>query len=147
MIATYNKKKAEKDHVPALLIERGIRPTRQRLVLATLLFDGMHKHVTAEDVLAMVRRRRERVSLATVYNTLHQFTKCGLLNEVNVDQARSYFDTNVSAHYHFYDEETGKLTDIPLDSIQTECLPSAPDGRLVSRVDVTIRLKKKEVEA
>lgn len=137
-----NNKKSEKDRLPALLVEKGIRPTRQRVALAGVLFDGCHKHVTAEDVLTMARRRRAHVSLATVYNTLHQFTRAGLLHEISVDQSSSYFDTNVSAHYHFFDEATGELCDIPAETIQTAHLPQPPEGREVSRVDVTIRLRK-----
>lgn len=142
MAIIQNKKKSEKDRLKALLSDRGIRPTRQRLDIAALLFDGSHKHVTAEHVLGLARQRKARVSLATVYNTLHNFTKVGLLNEISVDQSSNFFDTNVSTHYHFFDEVYGELCDIPSEAIRTECLPPPPKGREIGRIDVTIRLRK-----
>ena len=142
MAIAQNKKKSEKDRLTKLLVDEGIRPTRQRMALAELLFDGTHKHVTAEQVLELARKSRARVSLATVYNTLHSFTQAGLLREISVDQSSNYFDTNIDTHYHFYDEATGKVCDIPADAIRTECLPPPPEGREIGRVDVTIRLRK-----
>jgi Fur family iron response transcriptional regulator len=126
------------------LIERlkaaGLRPTRQRLALSKLLFDKGDRHLTAEQLHCEAMTANVPVSLATVYNTLHQFTTAGLLREVVIEPGRSYFDTNVEEHHHFYFEETCRLQDIPSGKIRLNDLPTAPDGTRVSRVDVVIRV-------
>ncbi len=122
----------------------GLRPTRQRLALARLLFDSGDRHVTAEQLHAEALAAKVRVSLATVYNTLHQFTALGMLREVVVEPARSYFDTNTSDHHHFFHERSGQLADIPGDQVQLSHLPSAPPGTEVSRVDVVVRLRSQD---
>jgi Fur family transcriptional regulator, iron response regulator len=120
----------------------GMRPTRQRLLLAGLLVgDGIDRHVTAEGLYAAAGQSGEKVSLATVYNTLRAFCEAGLLNEVVVDGSRSYFDTRMDDHPHFYWENSHDLTDAPAEDLQITGLPDAPDGMEVSRVDVVIRLK------
>ena len=119
----------------------GLRPTRQRLALAKLLFEAGDRHVTAEMLHAEALDARIRVSLATVYNTLHQFTRAGLLREIVVDAGRSYFDTNVGDHHHFFFEDSGNLMDIA--EVDVGQLPQTPDGSEVSRVDVIIRLRDK----
>jgi Fur family iron response transcriptional regulator len=126
--------------VPSLLKQAGLRPTRQRLALAGLLFDGNDRHVTAEHLHGEAQAARIKVSLATIYNTLHQFTAAGLLREVVVEPGRSYFDTNVSDHHHFYCDGDGRLEDIPGDSISLACLPTPPAGMTISRVEVIIRI-------
>ncbi len=118
----------------------GLRPTRQRLALARLLFDGGDRHVTAEILHGEALDAAIRVSLATVYNTLHQFTAAGLLREIVVDSQRSYFDTNTSDHHHFFFESSGRLDDIPADRIVLARLPDPPKGTRVKRVDVVVRL-------
>jgi Fur family iron response transcriptional regulator len=118
----------------------GLRPTRQRVALACLLFAGGDRHVTAELLHEEAQNRKVPVSLATVYNTLHQFTEVGLLREVAVEGAKAYFDTNTSNHYHFFCEHSGKLLDIETTAIRIEGLPEAPDGMVISRVDVLVRL-------
>lgn len=121
----------------------GLRPTRQRNELADLLFNDGHRHLTAETLHAEAVNRGIRVSLATVYNTLHQFTHAGLLRQVMVDATRSYFDTNTTEHQHFYYEDNGMLADIPgSEAIAVGTLPDAPDGTQVARVDVVVRLKR-----
>lgn len=130
----------EKGRLPTLLSEQGIRPTRQRLALASVLFEGGHKHVTAEQIVAALRKKKARVSLATVYNNLHHFTQAGLLREIAVDQTCSYFDTNNTIHGHYFDEVTGELYDIPDDALTMINLPAPPHGRKTKRVDITIRL-------
>src|SRR5690606_21014720 len=125
-------------HVLDQLKAVGLRPTRQRLALAKLLFEGGDRHVTAESLHGEAERNRMRVSLATVYNTLHQFTAAGLLREVVVAPGRSYFDTNRHDHHHFYHEGTGELTDIPGDEVALSSLPAVPSGRRIARVDVVI---------
>jgi len=127
--------------VVGLLKERGLRPTRQRIALARLLFDQGHdRHLTAEQLHAEVLGDGHRVALATVYNTLHQFTDAGLLSEVVVDSGRSSFDTNTAEHHHFYFEDTGRLQDIAADAVEIACLPRPPEGARVRRVEVIIRL-------
>lgn len=140
MMITNNNKNPEKDRLPAMLIEQGVRPTRQRLALASVLFEGGHKHVTAEQIVLALRKRKAKVSLATVYNNLHQFTKVGLLREIAVDHTCSYFDTNTTIHGHYFDEASGTIYDIPDDALHMINLPKPPEGRQIKRVDITIRL-------
>jgi len=118
----------------------GLRPTRQRLALARLLFDGGDRHISAEQLHTEALSSSIRVSLATVYNTLHQFTDAGLLREIVVDAGRSYFDTNTSDHHHFFYEKSGKLCDIPGDLISVAKVPDAPEGFNISRVEVIVRV-------
>ena len=118
----------------------GLRPTRQRLALAKLLFENGDRHVTAEALHGEALAEHVRVSLATVYNTLHHFTEAGLLREVVVDPGRSYFDTNTSDHHHFFFEDTGGIRDIPADAVAVTSLPRLPDGAKLSRIDVVVRL-------
>jgi Fur family iron response transcriptional regulator len=119
----------------------GLRPTRQRLALVRLLFERGDRHVTAEQLHAEALANGTRISLATIYNSLHQFTSAGLLREVVVDPARRYFDTNVSVHHHFFHEDDGVLHDIPGDRITLAGLPDAPGGTEIDRVDVVVRLR------
>jgi Fur family iron response transcriptional regulator len=118
----------------------GLRPTRQRLALARLLFDQDNRHVTAEQLHGEASAAAVRVSLATVYNTLHQFTAAGLLNEIVVEPGCSYFDTNVDDHHHFFFEDSGRLQDIPGNTVLVSEMPEAPSGMAIRRVDVIIRL-------
>ena len=118
----------------------GLRPTRQRLALARLLFQGRDRHVAAEELHAEALAASVRVSLATVYNTLHQFTAAGLLREIVVAGGRSYFDTNVTDHHHFFFEDSGRLEDIPGHLVAISALPDPPAGTAVRRVDVIIRV-------
>jgi Fur family transcriptional regulator, iron response regulator len=124
----------------AKLKDAGLRPTRQRLSLAKLLFEGGDRHISAEDLHAEAVANRISVSLATIYNTLHQFTNAGLLREVVVEPGRSYFDNNITSHHHFFVEGEGKLIDIPASEVALSQLPAAPAGMKVSRVDVIVRL-------
>lgn len=118
----------------------GLRPTRQRLALGKLLFDGGDRHVTAEELHEEAKRARVPVSLATVYNTLHQFTNAGLLREVVVEPGRAYFDTNISGHHHFFFEDSGRIQDIDEDKITIAALPDVPAGTQLRRVDVVVRV-------
>ncbi|NBC96669.1 MAG: transcriptional repressor [Deinococcus-Thermus bacterium] len=120
----------------------GLRPTRQRLALARLLFADGHRHVSAEELFQEARNAHIQVSLATIYNTLHQFTDAGLLREVPVDSGQSYFDTNVTHHHHFFVPETGDVMDIEGDEVQLDSAPTPPEGYTVERVDVVVRLRK-----
>lgn len=129
---------------PTEWLARGhLRPTRQRLALAELLIgDGQDRHVTAEGLYGAAVLAGDKVSLATVYNTLRAFCQAGLLNEIVVDGARSYFDTRMDDHPHFYWEGDNHLTDAPVEDLKIAALPAAPEGMTVARVDVVIRLKR-----
>ncbi len=120
----------------------GLRPTRQRLALGRLLFSGPTRHVTAEQLHNEAAAGDTKVSLATVYNTLHQFTAAGLLREVVVEAGRSYFDTNVSSHHHFFHVDTAELQDISADQIAVSAMPSLPKGCTLERVDVIVRVRR-----
>ena len=124
------------------LRQSGLRPTRQRVELASLLFQDSDRHVTAESLHDEVSGAGVKVSLATVYNTLHQFTQAGLLRQVIVDASRSYFDTNTGDHQHFFLESEGLLIDIPGESIAVAGVPSPPPGLTVDRVDVVVRVRR-----
>src|SRR5579864_3742257 len=126
-----------------LLRATKLRPTRQRLALARLLFEKGDRHVAAEELHGEALAAQVPVSLATVYNTLHQFVAAGLLREVVVDPGRSYFDTNTADHHHFFFEESNRLMDIPSDRVSVTNLPQPPHGA-IKRVDVTIRVGKPE---
>ncbi|MEM9784506.1 MAG: iron response transcriptional regulator IrrA [Pseudomonadota bacterium] len=121
----------------------GLRPTRQRVALAALLMgDGMNRHVTAEWLYEAAAGAGEKVSLATVYNTLRSFTDAGLIAEITVDGSRSYFDTNISDHAHYFWEDEGRLSDAPANAVQVECVAPAPDGAAITKIDVVIRLRR-----
>ncbi len=130
----------------AVIAERlrgaGLRPTRQRLALGQLLFGAGDRHVTAETLHAEALTTGEQVSLATVYNTLHQFKRAGLLRELAIDGSRAYFDTNISNHNHFFVEDEGELLDISGDGIHVDGLPEPPEGMKISHIDVVVRLVK-----
>lgn len=121
----------------------GLRPTRQRVALAQLLFGNGDRHVSAEGLHAEAVAAGEKVSLATVYNTLHQFRRAGLLRELAIGGGKAYFDTNTSNHNHFFVEERGHVIDILGDHVQVDGLPEPPDGMTISHVDVVVRLVAK----
>jgi Fur family iron response transcriptional regulator len=133
---------SRKPCLTAVLRMAGLRPTRQRVALAELLFGGPHRHVSAEQLHGEASEAQVNVSLATIYNTLHQFHEAGLLREVAVDASRSYFDTDTSDHHHFYVEDEQRMIDIPASSVEFAALPEAPSGMKVSHVDVVIRVRK-----
>jgi len=135
-------KKPRQEAAIARLRAAGLRPTRQRVELASLLLDGGDRHVTAETLHDEGLAAGIKVSLATVYNTLHQFTAAGLLRQVVVDAARSYFDTNTGDHQHFFVENEGRLIDIPGEHIAVSGVPVPPPGTQVDRVDVVVRVRK-----
>jgi Fur family iron response transcriptional regulator len=119
----------------------GLRPTRQRLSLAKLLFGGKNRHITAEVLHREAANAKVSISLATVYNTLHQFTEAGILREIVVDSGRSYFDTNISEHYHIFNEDSRQLLDIGIDQIGLTGLPIISADQRINRIDVIVRVK------
>lgn len=135
---------AHQERAEKWLAGAGLRPTRQRLALAELLVgDGRDRHVTAETLFEMARESGEKVSLATVYNTLRSFTEAGLMTEITVDGSRSYYDTNVSDHAHYYWEDEGTLSDASHGPVRFASLPEAPEGAEIVRVDVVVRLRRR----
>lgn len=122
----------------------GLRPTKQRVALGVLLFGAGDRHVTAERLFDEALRESIPVSLATVYNTLHQFTQAGLLREVAIEGSKTYFDTNTSDHNHFYFEHEGTLVDIDSGSSPILEVPEPPEGMEISRIDVLVRLVRKK---
>jgi Fur family iron response transcriptional regulator len=129
--------------IGALLRRANLRPTRQRVALASLLFGNGDRHVTAEILHEEAVTAGEKVSLATVYNTLHQFERAGLLREIAIGGQRAYFDTNISNHNHFFVESEGRLIDIPGTLIRVDGLPEPPDHLEISYIDVVVRLVSK----
>src|SRR5262245_16020862 len=127
----------------AMLREVGLRPTRQRMALGWILFAKGDRHITAEMLYEEATKAKVPVSLATVYNTLHQFTDVGLLRQVAVDGSKTYFDTNVSQHHHFFVEGENDLLDIPHSDVVVGKTPVPPEGYEVARIDVVVRLRKK----
>ncbi|WP_291698096.1 iron response transcriptional regulator IrrA [Bradyrhizobium sp.] len=130
-------------HVDAMLRSAGLRPTRQRMALGWLLFGKGARHLTAEMLYEEATLAKVSVSLATVYNTLNQLTDAGLLRQVSVDGTKTYFDTNVTAHHHFYLEHNHELVDIPDLHLVLHRMPDVPEGYEISRIDMVIRLRKK----
>jgi Fur family iron response transcriptional regulator len=127
-----------------MLRAANLRPTRQRLALVKLLFGEagtMNRHVTAEQLHHEAGQAKVKVSLATVYNTLNQFTQAGLMREVVVEPGRSYFDTNTADHHHFFMVDAGELHDISADALTVDGLPEAPAGTRIDRVDVIVRVR------
>src|SRR5512140_95415 len=129
--------------VKAMLRHVGLRPTRQRMALGWILFGKGDRHLTAEMLYEEAARAKVPVSLATIYNTLHQFTEVGLLRQVGVDGSKAYFDTNVSAHHHFFVEDGNKLVDIPDAEVVVGKAPMPPAGYEIARIDVVVRLRRK----
>ena len=126
--------------VKSYLQTSGIRPTKIRMSIGTLLFDGKDKHVTVDDVIDMARVSKIKTSVASVYNTLNQFASAGLLRRITVEQGKAFFDTNLSAHHHFFYEDEDRLEDIPMNTIQVIGLPDLPIGRKVKAIEVTVRI-------
>jgi len=137
------EKSAKRVDIARLLAAAGLRPTRQRVSLAALLFGNGDRHVNAEMLHEEAVRSGVRVSLATVYNTLHQFVRAGLLREIAIGGQRAYFDTNTSNHNHFFVEAEGRLVDIAGTDIRVEGLPEPPGHLKVSHIDVVVRLVAK----
>ena len=141
-MAQRKKSPGTKDAALARLRRAGLRPTRQRAELARLLFSHGERHVSAEMLHAEAARSGVHVSLATVYNTLHQFTEHGLLKQVVVNTSRSYFDTNTGPHQHFFIEDEARLIDIPDETVAVSGIPAVPKGTTLAAVDVVVRVRR-----
>jgi Fur family iron response transcriptional regulator len=129
--------------VKTMLRGVGLRPTRQRMALGWILFGKGDRHLTAEALYEEASRAKVPVSLATIYNTLHQFTEVGLLRQVAVDGSKAYFDTNNTAHHHFFVEGEEVLLDIPGAEVLVGKTPTPPEGYEIARIDVVVRLRRK----
>jgi len=130
-------------NVRTMLRKVGLRPTRQRMELGWILYSKGDRHLTAEMLFEEASKARVPVSLATVYNTLNQFTDAGLLRQVAVDGSKTYFDTNVTDHHHFFVEGDNALVDIPSAKVIVSDMPVALEGYEIARVEVVVRLKRK----
>ena len=128
----------------AKIRKTGLRPTRQRMILAELLFLNGNRHLTAEQLHGEVIDRNDQISLATIYNNLHQFTRTGLLREVIVDATRVYFDTNIEPHHHFFYENNAYLEDIPAQSLKLLDIPTLPPETSVTSIDIIIRVRSQK---
>ena len=128
--------------VKAMLRQVGLRPTRQRMALGWILFGKGGRHLTAEMLYEEATKAKVPVSLATIYNTLHQFTEVGLLRQVPVDGSKAYFDTNATEHHHFFVEGDNELLDIPGADVIVGKMPTAPKGYEIARIDVVVRLRR-----
>lgn len=121
-----------------------LRPTRQRIALAELMFSKGDRHLSAETLFEEAQSAGVAVSLATIYNTLHQFTDSGLLRAISVDSSKTYFDTNTGNHHHFYLEGSNEVIDMPDDSfLKVENLPQPPEGMEICSVDVVVRVRER----
>ncbi len=129
--------------IRSILRKVGLRPTRQRMALGSFLFGSGDRHTTAEMLYEEAVKAKIPVSLATIYNTLHQFTGAGLLRQIAVDGAKTYFDTNISQHHHFFIENENALVDIPQSEVAVDRTPTPPEGYEIVRVDVVVRLRRK----
>jgi Fur family iron response transcriptional regulator len=129
--------------VKTMLRQVGLRPTQQRLALGWMLFGKGDRHITAEMLYEEACKAKVAVSLATVYNALHQFTDAGLLRQVAVDGSKTYFDTNATQHHHFFIEGENALLDIADSDVIVGRTPVPPDGYEITRIDVVVRLRRK----
>ena len=131
-------------HQASMLRQFGLRPTRQRMLLAELLFSSPHRHITAESLMDEVTQKGHTMSLSTIYNTLHQFTRSGLLSEIKNGGDVVWFDTNTEKHHHFYDVAADHLIDIPTADIKIAGIPDAPEGKMIDGVEVVVLLVDRE---
>ena len=128
------------EDIAGLLKSHGVMPTQQRMIIARILFNR-DQHLSAEQVMKRVNEGRSHVSKATVYNTLGLFARKGLVREVIVDPTRVFYDSNTSEHHHFYNIDSGELTDIDSDSLAVDSIAPLPKGTVVEDVDVIIRVR------
>ena len=120
--------------------QNGIRATKQRRILAKLIFDKGTRHISADNLLDEVKKENRKISMATIYNTLKQFTSIGILREIVVDQNKSLYCNNKQSHYHLYIEDEGKIVDIPTQNIDLN-IPSMPACLQLHNIDVIVRIR------
>ena len=142
-VAMDNRKAKQSFCVFERLRAAGLRPTRQRVALCNLIFSKGDRHLSAEELYEEAHRAGESVSLATVYNTLHQFTDSGIVRPLTGEGQRTYFDTNTSDHHHFFVEDDNRMIDIPNGGVRLDQLPAVPEGMEIVNVDIVVRLRRK----
>ena len=121
------------------LRQNSLRPTKQRVIIANYLFDGVNKHVTAETLSNKLLKMKAGISLATIYNTLHDFYEKGLLKKLMINSERIYFDTNTEHHHHFYSKKDQKLIDINV-AMKVSALPKPPKNKKINKIEVLVHL-------
>jgi Fur family iron response transcriptional regulator len=129
------------ENIKEILRSKSLKLTKQRLLVASYLFDGHDKHVTAEDLFKELNKSKSKISLATVYNTLHEFYKNKLINKLSINSEKIYFDTNISTHHHFYNKEDEVLVDVS-NNLKINGLPNPPKGKKIEKIEVLVHLKK-----
>ena len=129
------------EKIKEILRSKSLKLTKQRLLIASYLFDGDDKHITAEDLFKKLSKSKSKISLATVYNTLHEFYKKKLINKLTINSEKTYFDTNMSSHHHFYHKEDGTLFDVS-NNLKISGLPNPPKGKKIKKVEILVHLKK-----
>ena len=129
------------ENIKEILRSKSLKLTKQRLLIASYLFDGHDKHVTAEDLFKKLNKSKSKISLATVYNTLHEFYKNKLINKLAINSEKIYFDTNMSNHHHFYNKEDELLLDVS-NNLIIKGLPNPPKGKKIEKIEVFVHLKK-----
>ena len=127
----------------SFLKENGLKPTSQRNLIVKQLLNGRNRHFTAEDLYDEMKLKKIRISLATIYNTLHSFVEKKILKLVSIKEGKTIFCTNMKNHYHFFNTKTGRLIDIPCDEIKILKLPKAPKGTKINNIEITINLNTK----
>jgi Fur family iron response transcriptional regulator len=133
----------DRDEVTRRLVSRGVLPTAQRVEVGSLLF-ARPQHLSADQIIARLRANGSRVSKATVYNTLNLFCEKGLVRTVEVDPSRQFYDSSNEAHHHFFNVDTGELTDIPLEAVTLKVAAALPPGTEQAGVDVVIRIRGRD---
>tara|TARA_Y100000741_G_scaffold239601_1_gene183433 strand:+ start:3489 stop:3881 length:393 start_codon:yes stop_codon:yes gene_type:complete len=129
------------ENIKEILRSKSLKLTKQRLLVASYLFDGHNKHVTAEDLFKKLNKSKSNISLATIYNTLHEFYKNKLINKLSINSEKIYFDTNMSSHHHFYNKEDQMLVDVS-NNLKINGLPNPPKGKKIEKIEVLVHLKK-----
>ena len=129
------------ENIKEILRSKSLKLTKQRLLVASYLFDGHNKHVTAENLFKKLNKPKSKISLATVYNTLHEFYKNKLINKLSINSEKIYFDTNMSSHHHFYNKEDEMLVDVS-NNLRINGLPNPPKGKKIEKIEVLVHLKK-----
>ena len=131
-----------KEAVSKRLLANGVKPTKQRMEIGMLLL-AEPRHMSADQILGGLRNSGSRISKATVYNTLNLFTSHGLLREVSVDSSRQFYDSTTHVHHHFYNVDTGELTDIKRDELAFSSIPELPEGTVAHDIEVIVRIRNK----
>ena len=137
------KNKTNKNRYVSILKEVDLRPTKQRVMLISNIFKYGNRHINADKIHKEILYIGEKISLATVYNTLNHLTDAGLLRQVKVNANQNYFDTNTQAHHHFFDQSNQSLIDIPYNEIKLKEIPKPPSNKKITDVEIIISIKNK----